>query len=113
MTFDEVMQKCNTDLDEMMSSIDAIKGRQFAQLLALHINYCTLITLTGYLDDEEGNSTLNKALRRTAFLCASESLSQLCKMAGLDEKATKELIDWGDRLHDMISSNLNQLRSRE
>lgn len=113
MTFDEVMNKCTTDLDEMMSSIEAIKGNKFARILALHINYCTLITLTNNLDDEESNATLNKALRRTAFLCATESMSQLCEMSGLDEQSSKELLEWGDRLHDMISGNLNQLRSKE
>lgn len=106
MNIDQAMNKCATDLDEMMSSIESIKGETFVKILALHINYSTLVTLTTMLDDDHNDADLLKALRKTALLVVTTSMEMMCELAKISEPDLKELLGWGERLQKMIESNI-------
>jgi hypothetical protein len=107
MNLNEAVKKCSQDLDDMMSSISAIKGKQFAKILALHLNYCTLVSLTALLRDEDVNPKLCEMLCKISVICASTSLATLCEALSLSDADTQEIIDWGERLHHMVQSNIN------
>ena len=113
MNLDQVIEKCKEDLDDIMSSIQSVKGQDYVEILTLHINFCTLVTLTGMLEDEDIDPQLVKMLRKTAILCASASLKKLTEMAGYTNKDCDELINWGERLQKMIEGNFKLRKEDE
>ena len=113
MDLDSVLNKCASDMDEVMSSIESIKGEAFVHILAVHLNFITLVTLSRMLELNSNDAKLHKSIQKTAVVCASESLAALCTMAQLDEPNIKELLEWGERLQQMMTNNFNQARSNE
>jgi hypothetical protein len=104
------MQKCASDVDDVMSSITGVKGEQFARILALHINFTTLVSLSGLLNDDLGDARLNKMIQHVSVLVSASTLSMLSELANLGRSDVDEIIQWGERLHNMINSNIQQLR---
>lgn len=113
MNLDDALKKSGTDIDEIMSSIEAIKGQRYVQILSLHINYTSLVTLSRLLEQEDVDVRLAKAIQKTAVLCASTSLALICEQADMSRKDLEELIKWGDRLEKTISGNLKQVKEDE
>jgi hypothetical protein len=113
MNLEDAIKKCNQDLDDIMSSISSIKGKQFAEVLALHINYCTLVSLTGLLREQDIDPRLCEMINKTSVICASASLGLICGALSMTEKDTQEIIAWGERLHQMVQSNINLTKGSE
>lgn len=113
MNIDDAIKKCSSDLDEIMQSIEAIKGQRFVEILAIHINFTTLVRLVNSLKDEDIDEKLREAISYTAVTVATTSLALLTTSNGMDEADVNELISWGDRLEKMVHSNFNQVKGSE
>jgi hypothetical protein len=113
MKTEDFLTKCKTDLEEVMSSIAAIKGKSFVEILTIHINMCTLVTLIGLLEEEEINEKLHQMLTKSSLVCASSSLQKLSELANLSEEDVKEIIAWGDRLHLMMDQNVQNAKGNK
>lgn len=113
MNLEEAINKCSTDLNEVMQSIESVKGRRFVEILAIHLNFCTLVKLTKTLESEDMDDKLRQAITHTVLVTASSSLGLLCTMANIDEAGTNEIISWGDRLEKMVNSNIKLAKGSE
>lgn len=113
MDIDDVINKCANDLDEIMSSITAIKGEQFVRTLSLHINYCTLCQLSLVVDEHSDVEDLRHMINKTAVLCATESLAYICELNKMTEEDISEIVKWGERLQQMVTDNFKQMKGSE
>ena len=113
MNLEDAINKCSTDLNEIMQSIESVKGQRFVEILAIHINFCTLVKLTKALKDEEMDDKLREAITHTVIVVASSTLGLLSNLAGIDESGVDDLISWGDRLEKMVSSNISLVKGSE
>jgi hypothetical protein len=107
MNLQQALEKCEGDLDDMMSSISGVKGELFARILSLHINFTTLVSLTAMLEEGGSDPRHLEALRKTAVLCASTTLGIVSELAKMSDDDVQEVIKWGETLHKMINHNLS------
>lgn len=113
MNLEDAIKKCSSDLDDIMQSIEAVKGQRFVEILAIHINFTTLVRLVNSLKGEDIDEKLFEAIQYTAITVATTSLALLTSASKMGEAEVNELISWGDRLEKMVKDNFNQAKGSE
>lgn len=101
-----MQSKTIKDLDEMLASVRAIKGREFCNLVQIHTSLLSLGEMAMRMaasinDDPKAIESVKTAFSHVHAMVMAE----LCQARGMDFEQAQEISDWTDRLFNKIESN--------
>jgi hypothetical protein len=107
MNIEQVVKKCNADLNEIMQNITDIKGEHFTEALSLHISFGSLVTMISLVRRNPAEPALGKAAESLAIDVAAKAMSTVSRLMDMPEKDLDELLAWSTRIRDIVESNLS------
>jgi hypothetical protein len=113
MSPEQAFDKAHTDVEEMLDSIVAVKGPVFADLVKLHINFSTLVTLASAIHEDEDRPELRELMVKVSVHCASEAMGIAAGLAEYEKADVEEILSWGNRLQQQVQQTINQLKESE